>query len=558
MLSKNDGAVPTTVILNADLRPLGSRSGLVIMNNGRFTHVLDMQDRNQVSLVDARVIDAGGRTLLPGIDDSHLHGYSYGRSLTAHDFRGSADLRDLQQRLAIARPEGSGWIRGIGWDDSTVRGCGPRGTVCAADLDVAQADIPAILGDVTGHQAVCNTSALRAAGIDSGTPDPPGGSFVRDEHGVPTGLVYEAAVGIINDAIPPLTITEQRNAILSGQRALLEQGITAFTDPGLGPGARTLMDGTGDLHAVEAYQQLDRAGELRIRVNIMLLFGGLGGTRASDVAAGLDAWGEPSRQGPFTHLDIAQLKVFADGIPRSRTAWLSEPYDDCSCGHLQVAGSTDDERVEELRAIVHAGASRGWQVGAHSIGDRTITCYLDAVELSAAWKGLRHYVIHGDLIEHHDLDRMATLGMALNTNPSIRWMVGRSVSPILGDERNVRRQPLRTAIETGVPLATSSDAPVMDPDWQMIVASAMTRSLRTDPDYVDHQRLDAREAMESLTSAGAWQSHAESWRGSIAPGMAADFVLLEGAANWEDPWSLTKLGISATVVGGELAHGDYS
>ena len=557
-LSKNDDAVATTVILNADLRPLGVSSGLLIMENGRFIQVLDMRDRDQVSLSGARVVDAGGRTMLPGIDDSHLHGYEYGRSLTAHDFRGSADLQDFQRRLADARPEGSGWIRGIGWDDSNVRGTGPRGTVCAADLDVSQPQIPALLGDVTGHQAVCNSTALRAASISADTPDPPGGSFVRDEHGNPTGLVYEAAVGLINDAMPSLTIAEQRNAILAGQRALLEQGITAFTDPGLGPGARTLMDGTGDLHAVEAYQQLDREGELRMRVNIMLLFGGLGGTRASDVASGLDAWGEPFRGGPFTHLDIAQLKVFADGIPRSRTAWLSEPYDDCSCGHLQVAGDTDDERVEELKAIVRAGASRGWQVGAHSIGDRTITAYLDAVEQSGAWEGIRHYVIHGDLVDHHDLERMAGLGMALNTNPSIRWMVGRSVSPILGDERNVRRQPLRTAIDTGVQLATSSDAPVMDPDWQMIVASAMTRSLRTDPEYVDHQRLDAREALESLTSAGAWQSHAESWRGSIAPGMAADFVLLDRAADWSDPWSLPELGIAATVVDGDLAHGDYS
>ena len=137
-LSKNDDAVATTVILNADLRPLGVSSGLLIMENGRFIQVLDMRDRDQVSLSGARVVDAGGRTMLPGIDDSHLHGYEYGRSLTAHDFRGSADLQDFQRRLAYARPEGSGWIRGIGWDDSNVRGTGPRGTVCAADLDVSQ------------------------------------------------------------------------------------------------------------------------------------------------------------------------------------------------------------------------------------------------------------------------------------------------------------------------------------------------------------------------------------------------------------------------------------
>ena len=135
-------------------------------------------------------------------------------------------------------------------------------------------------------------------------------------------------------------------------------------------------------------------------------------------------------------------------------------------------------------------------------------------------------------------------------------MVGRSVSPILGDERNVRRQPLRTAMSEGVPLAFSSDAPVMDPDWRMIVASAMTRALRTDPDYTDGQRVDAREALLSITAAGAWQSHAESWRGAILPGMAADFILLDRTADWHNPWSLTQAGVAATVVDGELVHGE--
>ena len=544
-----------TAILNADLRPLGAAASLILIDEGRIGAVLPMEHRDQVSLAGVDIVDAQGRTVVPGIDDSHLHGYEYGRSLTAHDLRGCASLAEFQQRLRPARPEANGWIRGIGWDSSLIPGTGPGGLVCAADLDTVHPDVPALLGDVTGHQAVCNTAALRAAGVDASTPDPAGGRFVRDASGMPTGLIYESAVGVLNDAMPALSIAEQRTAILATQSALLAQGVVAFTDPGLGPGARTLMDGTGDLGAVEAYRQLDAEGALIERVNVMLLYGGLGGTRASDVAGGLDAWGPPWRGGPFSHLDIAQVKVFADGIPRSRTAWLSEPYDDCSCGHLQVAGETDEERVAELHAIVDAAIRRGWQVGAHSIGDRTITAYLDAVERSGTGQDRRHYVIHGDLVTHDDLARMARMGMTLNTNPSIRWMVGRAVSPILGDARNVGKQPLRTALTLGVPLATSSDAPVMDPDWRLIMAAAMTRSLRTDPDYTDDQRITAREAVESMTAVGAWQSHADGWRGSIAPGMAADVVLLDAAVDWADPWSLTERAVAATFVDGVVVHG---
>lgn len=544
-----------TAILNADLRPLAEAASLVIIDQGRIAAVLPMAARDQVSLAGHEIVDASGRTVLPGIDDSHLHGYEFGRSLTAHDLRGCTSLEEFQARLRPARPEANGWIRGIGWDGSLIHGTGPDDSVCAADIDVVHPDIPALLGDITGHQAVCNGAALRAAGVDANTPDPAGGRFVRDSSGMPTGLILEAAVGVLNDAMPALSIDEQRSAILAAQSALLTRGVVAFTDPGLGPGARTLMDGTGDLGAVEAYRQLDAEGALIERVNIMLLYGGLGGTRAADVAGGLDAWGPPWRGGSFSHLDIAQVKVFADGIPRSRTAWLSEPYDDCSCGHLQVAGDTDDERVAELRAIVEAATSRGWQVGAHSIGDRTITAYLDAIESSGTWPERRHYVIHGDLATSDDLERMARMGMTLNTNPSIRWMVGRSVSPILGDARNVGKQPLRTALTLGVRLATSSDAPVMDPDWRVIVAAAMTRSLRTDPDFTDDQRITARGAMASLTSAGAWQSHADGWRGTIATGMAADLVLLDASVDWDDPWSLTERSVASTFVDGVLVHG---
>lgn len=550
--------VPDFALLNANLQPLGEASSLVIVRNGRIDAVLAMTMRDQVSLAGLTTVDVGGSTVLPGIDDAHLHGYEYGRSLTAHDLRGCQSLGEFQARLQGARPEANGWIRGIGWDGALVRGTGPDATLCAADIDAVHPDVPVILGDVTGHQAVCNTPAMRAARLTRATPDPTGGSFVRTGAGEPTGLIYESAVGLLNDAIPALSIDEQRDAILAAQTALLAQGVTAFTDPGLGPGARTLMDGTGTLQAVAAYRELDESSALQMRVNVMLLFGGLGGTRAVDVAAGLDAWGPPARGGDSSHLDIAQVKVFADGIPRSRTAWLSEPYDDCSCGHLQVAGDTDAERVAELHAIVRAATSRGWQVGAHSIGDRTIATYLDAIDESGSWPELRHYVIHGDLVDHADLARMSRMGMTLNTNPSIRWMVGRSVSPILGDARNLSKQPLRTAVARGVRLATSSDAPVMNPDWRIIAAAAITRALRTDPDYTDAEGIDPRTAMESLTIAGAWQSHADRWRGSIEQGKVADLVLLDREADWADPWSLVATQIAATMVDGNVVFGDVA
>ncbi len=530
-------------LLIEDVRAVG-------ITDGRFSHFW-----NNLDDVSARAsLDLDGCTLLPGIDDSHLHGYEYGRSLTAVDLGRTAagNLEAFRETLRSAMPEGSGWIRGIGWDGTDFIGSGPNGTLSIADIDDVTGVAPAILTDVTGHQALVNSAALRVAGIDVNTPNPSGGVIVRDESGAATGLIMEAAIGLINQVIPQLSPDEQRRAILVAQDALVRQGVVAYTDPGLGPGARTLMDGTGDLGAVEAYRRVVDDGLLALRVNVMLLFGGLGGTTAREVSEGLADFGGPASMSPFGQLGIAQVKVFADGIPRSRTAWMSEPYDDCTHGKLQIAGETDEDRIRELHEIVTCAASQGWQVGVHSIGDEAIEHVVDALTAEQNMpRELRHYVIHGDFIRHRDIGRMSRADVTLNANPSIRWQVGGSVAPIIGDERNARRQPLRTAVDEGVNVCLSSDAPVAPPDWRVMFAAAVTRSWRSDPDRTDNQRLSIREALHALTRNASWQSHAESWRGSLASHQSADFIVLDQRVDWNEPWSLVDASIVRTVI-----HGD--
>lgn len=521
--------------------------------------VIDGRDISAVlpaeQITGHQAIDLQGRTVIPGIDDSHLHAYAYGRTLTAIDLTAATSLPELQRVLQAARPEGTGWYRGHGWESTAIRGTGPAEGVCAADIDAATADAPALLADSTGHAALANTQALRRAGVTGDTPDPVGGVIVRDEHGQPTGLLLESAVALVAHAVPDISRAERRSAIVAAQASLLARGIVALTDPGLGPGATTLLDGTGTLEAVEAYREMDAAEDLQIRTHLMLLFGGLGGTSAQAVARGLDDWGPPMRADRSSRLSIDQVKVFADGIPRSRTAWVSEPYDDCTHGHLTVAGSTDEERVAELHAIIAAAAKRGWQVGTHCTGDATVHAVIDAVEQTRTGSDLRHYVIHGDLIKVADLQRLAAARMTLNTNPSIRWTVGRRVSAILGDERNMRKQPLRTAIDSGVNVACSSDAPVVPPSWQTIWAAAVTRSFRDDPMHTDAQRIRAEEAIGSMSTNAAWQSREETWRGRIGPGMAADLVILDGTLDWEDPWTWVECKPEAVLIDGRLVHG---
>lgn len=543
------------LLTHAVIAPESTALSAILIDNGDFAAVVPMESADSLRAPGVREIDLERRTVLPGIDDSHVHAYELGRSLTAVDLRGSTTLAELQERLRGARPDANGWIRGHGWDGTVIRGSAPDGGPCAADIDEALGGIPALLGDITGHAGLCNTAALVAAGISAQTRDPMGGSFPRDAHGAPTGVLLEAAVGAVNDAIPDISAAERIQAILAAQDFLLSNGVVSVTDPGLGPGARTLMDGTGDLSTIDAYRALEADGRLHLRVQVMVLFGGLGGTTAHDVIAGLDAWGPPMRATRDGLVSVAQLKVFADGIPRSRTAWLREPYDDCTHGHLQLGGTTDQERVENFHGIVAGAIGRGWQVGAHAIGDLTISTYLDAIAAAGDSRASRHYVIHGDLVDPADLVRMAELNIGLNANPSIRWTVGRRVAAVIGEERNRNRQRLRTARDSGVTVCASSDAPVASPDWRLIMACAMTRRLSDDPGYRDAQTLTPAEAVASMSSAPAWQCHEEDRRGSIRAGMSADLVLLDRQIDWAEPWSLTEAGVAATIARGRVLKG---
>lgn len=538
-----------TVLMNARI---GTARELraIVLDDRSITAVLPMADAPT-----GTSIDLGGRSVIPGIDDSHLHAYEHGRALTAIDLTKAASLADLTAKLQKAQPEATGWYRGHGWESTAIVGTGPNGQVTARDIDEATAGAPALLGDSTGHAALCNTAALVAAGVTASTPNPAGGVIVRDEHGEATGLLLESAVALVSSVIPQISRADRIQALRAMQTDLLARGIVAITDPGLGPGGTTLMDGTGTLDAIAAYRDLDRAGDLRIRSHIMLLFGGLGGTTARAVADGLDAWGAPLRAGRDGRLSVDQVKVFADGIPRSRTAWVVEPYDDCTHGSLTIAGDTDVARVAEFKAIVTAAATRGWQIGAHCIGDAAIGTYVDAL-IATSTPELRHYVIHGDLVTHDDLARMGQHNIGMNTNPSIRWTVGNRVNPILGADRNRRKQPLRDAIARGVHLALSSDAPVVEPDWARILSTAMTRALSDEPGYSDDQAISSVDALSGMTSQAAWQCHEDSWRGALAPGQAADLVVLDDDIDWQDPDAVCRARASATLIDGEVVYGE--
>ena len=546
------------VFKNASLKPFDQHSDAFAIDGQDIIAVGNWSELQNLVTSQTQVIDCEGATVIPGIEDSHLHGYMLGRQLSGANISPEhcADLAAVHRKLREHSRLNPGWVRGFGWVGGVIEGTGPKSTLTYTELEDVQINEPIFLTDFSGHQAWCNKRALDAAGITANTEDPAGGQIVRNSLGEPTGLLLESAVKLVTQVIPTPSRSELTKAVIRARDILLANGITSYTDPGLGPGAASLDDGTASLEVVDVYKQLAKDAELNMRIEVMLLFGGLGGTSIADVKAGLQEFGPPEIRSRGYQVTVSQLKVFADGIPRSRTAWMSEPYDTHNHGSLTLAGSNEKEQVQTLHSIYAHATTQGWQVGIHATGDETISAIADAAEKNPGASRLRNYVIHADLVKSEDMIRLGNYGVCVNVQPGIRRMVGRAVEPIIGRERTMRRLRLREMKEAGINLALSSDAPVTPADWRVIFASAVDRGFITEPDFDDGQGLSPLEAMHALTTTAAYQSHSEQWRGSITSGKVADFVVLDRLVDWDgDPWQVTKAKPRAVFVGGKLVHG---
>ncbi|MHC6221429.1 amidohydrolase [Arthrobacter sp. MMS24-S77] len=503
---------------------------------------------------DTRVVDAAGGAVIPGINDAHLHFIA--SSMVGFGYLGVGSAESwaaVRSMIDSAEPGADGWIRAHGWDEVLI---GPE----HGELLDARPDVPVVAFDKTGHQLLANRAAMAAAGITAGTSDMPGGVVARLTDGSPRGLFKDGAMELISRALPPVPVQTLRRSALSMQSLLHQQGITSLTEPGLGPASAGLLDGTGSTAALKLLGDLAVAGELSLRMNVLLLFAGTGGVSADAVADGLAS-------GLATHytdrgideqlLRVAGVKVFADGIPRSGTAWMSEPYGDaCKHGSLVVRGRSDAERVAELGDILELIDTAGLQAGIHATGDAATEAAVEALIARTDTVARRHYIIHGSFSSHRTLDTMATLNIGYSTNPLIRSMAGDAMRSILGEERFDRHQPLRSASMAGVHFNLASDSPVASTDWRRTVIAAVERSTRTRPGRKDDpERISGTQALAAMTSQAAWQDQAEHFKGSLRAGMAADICLL--AEGWPDDCNIEALAendVLMTVSGGRVVH----
>lgn len=485
--------------------------------------------------------DLGGGWALPGFNDSHLHLLDVGRGLASVDLFGASGPADIAARCAAfvrahAVPPGQA-VYGNGWNQDLF--AEPHTLPTRADLDAAVPDHPLLLDRVCGHIMLCNTAALRAAGITSQTPDPPGGGIDRGPGGEPNGLLRDNAVALVRPLLPaetPAACAGRWRAALAHAAA---HGLTSV---------QTCDVRSRDWPTVlAALEELDAQDALPLRLTLQCAM-----DTPADLQALWDAGYRPGAHGK--RWKIGPLKLFLDGSLGARTAWLRGGYADASGAHglccLPMA---------EALALARKADAAGMQVVAHAIGDGAMEEMLDIIETLNAPRGganpLRHGVVHCQVTAPGQWDRLAALGAGALVQPIFLDYDHTIVTARCGAALAGTSYAFGDAVRRGLPVSYGTDAPVesLDP-LRNLYAAVTRRPLSGGAPWQPQQAVTRAQALFCYTQGSAWQEFAEAEKGRLAPGLLADFTVLDRDYFTVPEADIPRLRVQATVTGGQVVY----
>lgn len=489
----------------------------------------DEAARPWAEMPEAALEDLDGATVIPGLTDAHIHLLWYALSLRELDLRDlsrEAMLACVAEQAAALSP--GAWITGRGWDQNL---WADSSFPTAAELDTVAPEHPVALIAKNAHALVANSAALRLAGIDAATPDPPRGQLLRAADGTPTGVCFEYAMELIEAAIPALPLAEVVDALDVAQTHLLAAGITGVH----------CVDGAP---AFAALQALRETGRQRVRVVKYVRLEAFDGVLAAGLRSGFgDDW-----------LRFGGLKLFVDGALGSRTAALLAPY----------AGEPDNLGLltlppDELREIARRAVAGGVALAIHAIGDRANRLVLDvlaevvALASASSEMPLRHRIEHVQLIDPADQPRLAELGVVASMQP-IHAPHDHAMADRYWGERAAHAYAWRSLLNAGAVLAFGADAPIeiFDP-FVGLYAAVTRRAAEGAPGpagWRAEQCLSLEEALHAYTEGAAYAAGLETRLGRLAPGYLADLLVLDRDIFAGPPETLLEVRPVRVMVGG--------
>jgi predicted amidohydrolase YtcJ len=515
----------------------------VAVDDGRIVFVGSTAAAGKFVGRNTKVVDLGGRMLLPGFQDSHVHPITGGIELASCDLNGASGLqayRSIIGEYAATNPEVP-WITGGGWLMSEF---GPGGIADKHILDELVPDRPVFLDSADGHTAWVNSKALEIAGIDNDTPDPVDGRIDRDpETGAAIGSLQEGAMKLVSKHLPPPTRADRVRGLQLVVDMLHAFGITAIQDARL------------DAGSLAAYQELESQHNLKLRVAMSQRWNRERGIE--QVSEFIDAR-ERSRESSL--LRLTSVKIHLDGVLENYAAALLEPYllPGDNRGITMVKPATLNRAVTLLDAA-------GFQLHFHAIGDAAVRQALDAVEEAIYENGRkdnRHHIAHLELIDPADIPRFAELGVVANFQPAWAYAdayVTELTVPFIGEERARWLYPIRSVEDAGGVVAFGSDWSVSTANPLEQIETAVTRKHIDDdsiPVFIAEERISLDSAIAAFTINAAFVNHHEKETGSIEVGKYADLIVIDRNLFELEPAEISAASVLLTLFEGRPVFGD--
>jgi hypothetical protein len=476
--------------------------------------------------------DMGGKTLLPGFIDAHGHVMGLGFGTLSLDLSMARSLGEAKSRIAayIAANPDRKWILGRGWNQE-VWGLGRFPT--AADLDDVAQGHAIWLERADGHAGWANSIAMREAGVTAATVAPAGGR-IEKSGGAPAGVFVDAAMQLIEKALPQPLSKERDAAFLKAQQVLLSSGVTAVADMG------TSLDDW------LSYRRMADIGAMRVRI--------------MSYAAGVETASRIGGKGPTTwlygdRLRMGGVKIYGDGALGSRGAALKAPYADAP-GEKGLLFLTDTQ----LQNQMSRAAMDDFQVAVHAIGDRANAQVLDAIQvLSETYGGDRRWRIeHAQIVDPADLKSFGKFGTIASMQPMHQTSDRTMAEARLGPARLTGAYAWASMLANGARLAFGSDFPVEAPDPWAGWAAAFTRQGADGQPaggWRPEERVTREQAWWAFTGGAAYAGFAETRFGNLAPGQRADFIIVDRDPLAGDAAALRGTKVEQTWIGGEKAWG---
>lgn len=492
------------------------------------------------------VVDLQGHFVMPGFNDAHMHLTDAGLKRLTVDLTGVKSIEEfrarIQKRVETAAPQE--WIVGSGWDETLWQG---KQMPTRWDIDEVTTEHPVYMERVDGHVSVANTLALKLAHVTLASKDPEGGEIGRDISGQPNGILREAARDLVASVIPQPTLEKQRQAIEAALQDVARWGITSVQD------YSHWHDPDAGWQDFKIFEQLEKEGKLTVRISEWLPF---------DLPVEVLVARRESHDRSDPMLHTGMLKAYMDGALGSHTAAMLQPYadDPKNSGIPQYEqAKLNDMAVERVDA--------GFQLGFHAIGDKGVQMALDAfdaAEKSAHGKqvkaqdGSENYrlrVEHAQVTNPIQVARFRELNVIASMQPchllsDMRWAEAR-----LGPARAAHSYAWAEFARRGVPLAFGTDYPV-EPvtPFRGLYAAVTRKSEDGKQEYYPDQKLTIEQAIAAYTIGSAYAEFAEKDKGKLAPGMLADFTILDRDLTAVAPEKILGTQVLRTVVGGKTVY----